>query len=191
MGNKTPKNQFMQDVSVLVDNAPPFHTTLYEDALHHLKFNLAVGSPSNKHSTTTIFNTITHEHIDIDTYIAPLIGYIWLNGISTDLSCENNVPDNYIWINFSTANDLELFLGIVFKDREPEDDFYHRGFPGFGKPDGWYYNIVPSRNKQNDVFISVSVRFPQKDYNIVLEKLKLHYESNKDNNDYSSSSSEQ
>lgn len=176
---KSPSNlqdQFMADVSNLVENS---HIDKYrcEGALHQLKFIFGAGAihPS-KHDTISVYNPIQREYIDIDTNIAPLIEHLWLNNISTDMSCENNVPADHIWIYFSTVNDLELFLEIVFKDLDPGNDFYDRGFPGCGKKDGWYYNIVAKRNMKHEVFIKISVRFPQRDHDTVLNKLKLNLE---------------
>ena len=56
------------------------------------------------------------------------------------MSCENNVPRDYIWILFETTNDLELFLQIVFEDLKSGDDFYDRGFPGWENRKG---GIIP------------------------------------------------
>lgn len=175
MNNDILEEKFMLDVATIVVNTK-LNRIKYEHSLHHLRHNLAGFGHPPKHNTTSVFNSIYNVYMDIDTNIAPLLEYLWLNKISTIHSCENNVPNNYIWICFKTANDLELFLEIVFEGLHSGDNFYDRGFPGWGKQDGWYYTDNARRNKQNKVSISISVRFPQKDYDTVLEKLKSYYE---------------
>ena len=193
------KLQFLKAVAEMIKD---IHLTEFisEDALHNLKFHIAYGSNPNEHYTIPVFNHVHNEYIDIDKNIAPLIELIWLNDIATSLSCENNVPNNYIWITFETPHDLELFLEIVFKDTDQGNDFYDRGFPGFGKNNGWYYNTVADRKNEaiHDmaVSLSMSVRFPQSDYNTVLNKLQTHFDnkimtaSNYSSSSSSSSSSE-
>ena len=118
------------------------------------------------------------------------------------MSCENNNPRDYIWICFKTSSDLELFLDIVFgndnDDNDNDDDnddndddndnyfdLFDRGFPSGGcKNDGWYYNVNAGRirGKKIKFPVEISVRFPQKDYAIVLKKLADRYNIIKNKN---------
>ena len=174
----------MKDVFSIIKNND-ISGIQYEHALHSLKYNTYSKCHTESHNTISVYNPIHNEYVDIDTNIVPLIEYIWKNNISTTLSCENNSPNNYIWVCFATGTDLELFLKIVFRDVKIGDDFYDRGFPHWGTEDGWYYSINADRNSEYDglsetdnVFISISVRFPQRDYDTVLNKLKLHFDNN-------------
>jgi hypothetical protein len=56
--------------------------------------------------------------IEIDIKIAPLIKEIWKAGISTVNSCENNVPENYFWIQFRSSSDLEKFLIVTCSNKK-------------------------------------------------------------------------
>lgn len=171
------KEQLLKDVSDIIGDVY-LHKFKCEHALHHLKYHFSDGDWLDiTHATNSMYNPIYDDHVDIDKNISELIEYIWLNGISTTLSCENNAPENYIWIEFETFFDLEMFLEIVFKDFNSGDNFYDRGFPGWGINEGWYYEINATKNKKHKVSIDISVRFPRKDHNIILEKLKLNYES--------------
>lgn len=183
MNNNTLKIQFLQDVSDMIKDAD-LDKFRCEDALHNLKYHISCANLQNEHATISVYNTIESEYIDIDQNIASLLECMWANNISTLMSCENNVPDNYIWIQFETSQDLELFLEIVFKDLDPGDNFYDRGFPGWGKKDGWYHDIIAGRNMKDEVSISISIRFPQKDHDTVLNKLKLNLEHKPQSNDH-------
>lgn len=147
----------------------------------------ADGSVYVKHETVKLQH-FTNYDIDIDKNIAELVKYIWQCRIDTDCSCENNVPRGYIWICFSTSNDAERFLKIVTKD-DDGSELYARildGIPGT-TPNAWIYdlNIVDrdydeeSGRLYNELYISVSIRFPQSDYEWVCEKFREYLSQNK------------
>ena len=191
------KDKFLKEVSIMM-NGKNVHIDNFdcEQALLSLRFIFCDRKESSKHATVSVYNPMYDEHIDIDKNIAPLIELLWLNGISTLLSCENNVPRKHIWIYFETASDLESFSDIVFGDYDSSDedendsdtDFYDRGYPGnFSKKDGWYYDLCVDRNRDEDrkiktTSIGVSVRVPQKDYETILNKFKSHSASKIKNN---------
>lgn len=58
---------------------------------------------------------------DVDENIADLILNLWKLDIVTLNSCENNVPQDWVWIEFLSAIDAESFLNIVAN--EYSDDY--------------------------------------------------------------------
>jgi len=66
--------------------------------------------------------TVRVENVDIDVKLAPLIKEIWAAGIRTSMSCEDNVPANYCWIEFTDQNELARFLDAVTNNLSSADD---------------------------------------------------------------------
>ena len=80
---------------------------------------------------------------EIDENIADLILLCWKHGIKTIMSCENNVPKNWVWINFEFTEDLEKFVSIVSLNKE--NQIYFRIYPEYGfsyKDGGWKYDYT-------------------------------------------------
>ena len=121
------------------------------------------------HETVELWNPIFGRYIDIDKNIAPLISELWKACISTSQSCENNCSNIYdhkdecIWIAFSSASDLEKFIGIISNG----SNFCLDGrFWGFVGDFVWKYSIVMDCDK-----IGYSLRFPGRDYDYVLKRV--------------------
>jgi hypothetical protein len=146
-----------------------------------------------EHKKVSLFNPFLEKHLDIDKNIAELIECLWKLDIETTNSCENNVPTDYVWIEFFSGADAETFLEIIGKhiykdkaDKYEEDDLYQRmKRPADEPPNQWLYScelgdcnesIINDDLVMDDEFggfsISISVRFPQKDYLVVLNALK-------------------
>lgn len=127
---------------------------------------------------------------EIDCMIAPLIKRLWELELYTGLSCEDNFPDKYIWVQFFDGVIASLFLQAVadYSDREyynritgewddPEEEFlwkYSTGVDDWGI--GYDYdeedNIVEEHAPiKNNFSFPISVRFPQKDLNKVMTML--------------------
>lgn len=141
---------------------------------------------STNHPTTTI----SHEGMtaEVDEMIAPLILNLWRLGINTDLSCQDNVPDKWVWIMFSSANDAEYFLAIAAKEfnSDPESLYNRIRQQWECNSECWKYSAHP-RDLNVDCFetgdnsideepyedsspeflFSISVRFPQSDLSAV------------------------
>ena len=62
------------------------------------------------------------EIIDIDKNISDLMECLWVCDIQTVNSCENNIPKNYIWIEFLDFFDLERFQDILFTGMDNYDE---------------------------------------------------------------------
>ena len=62
------------------------------------------------------------EIIDIDKNISDLMECLWVCDIQTVNSCENNIPKNYIWIEFLELFDLERFQDILFTGMDNYDE---------------------------------------------------------------------
>ena len=131
-----------------------------------------------RHETTRI----PHFHgytCNIDNNISTLIKYIWLYKIDTYNSCENNIPDGFIWIQFASANDADFFLNIVFNNISTYSNEYNRGIRIFKNPllKSWIYNVnIENDNDESNVVnglsIAISIRFPKTDYDWICEKFK-------------------
>jgi len=136
---------------------------------------------------------------EIDVNIANLILLCWKLNIFTFLSCEDNVPSGWIWINFCSAQDLEKFISIISSNRDNE--IYNRIYPKYGfnqeiEDCGWRYDldivdsgmdeqIIIKDGKEyvediplmeTNAIIVPSVRFPQSDQEYVEMMLKLELE---------------
>lgn len=82
-----------------------------------------ISAEHDKHKTVEIFNPFYEENVKVDEKIAPLIKIMWDLGIGTFMSCENNNPENYMWICFDTAYDYEDAMQILLDVRSEHDTF--------------------------------------------------------------------
>jgi hypothetical protein len=131
----------------------------------------------------------------VDEGIAPLIEELWKADIDTCLSCQENRP-GIIWIDFITPYDAGQFLSIVAHEHDPDPaSLYNRICQEWVPPDGalpdWDYATRPTDLNVEQTFdedgyvveiplgkpkivFSCSVRFPQQDYAMALERMKQH-----------------
>jgi hypothetical protein len=80
--------------------------------------------------------------IEIDKKIAPLIKDLWDMEIGTSNSCEN--VGDYVWIEFISTEDAELFLDLVATISGEEQSLYNRIRRAWGKPENpWLYDAYP------------------------------------------------
>ncbi len=128
-----------------------------------------------KHKQIHVFNPFYNEIINVDEKICKLLVNLWKNDINTDNSCESNVPDDYIWISFSSCDDFERFINQVINwlnENNPEDRdrILDHEFKSF---DCWDYKIN-AYDDDDYLDITCSVRFPWYD----LEWVEKVFESN-------------
>lgn len=128
---------------------------------------------------------------DVDEAIAPLIKEIWTAGIDIDLSCQEDQP-GIIWIHFMTLDDGIRFLNIVVRYQQESEGIYNRVL-GHWKRDSavprWTFQVFPFDANleeewhegdlvpeyhpgQPDFYFSISIRFPQTDYPVLLQRMK-------------------
>lgn len=142
-----------------------------------------------KHKT----NHIVHGNMeaDIDCDISNLILNLWKLDIHTTLSCQSNVPKNYVWIEFFSASDAEKFLDLTAEFDEDFDSIYQNMVSTWG--DGreeWRYavnvmdygvkfifddneEIIGEELDGEHTFIfAVSVRFPKKHLAFVESRIR-------------------
>jgi hypothetical protein len=148
-------------------------------------------SMNANHKTIKMFNPFYSEYQKIDRNIAKLIECLWKLNIFTVCSCEDNVPKDYIWIEFGSGDNAECFLQIV------GNYFYHNPKEGIDNGEGLYHRMkeedVPnkwlyacgtrddSEHLEGDwmvygedfkgLFITISIRFHKQDYPMILEAL--------------------
>jgi Putative transposase of IS4/5 family (DUF4096) len=146
------------------------------------------------HEQTEVLYPGYHEFIKVDVGIAPLLQALWNLGIRTCNSCEENEP-GIIWIEFYSIEDLEKFLKMIIhslgdqinSNPEAQDWLCYRVLGYGGDSLGpWRYdahpNVIPIRSNQKRIYsknassckveLSVSLRFPQEDFEMILGLMK-------------------
>ncbi len=128
---------------------------------------------------------------NIDVKIVPLIRLLWQSGIETSMSCQG-YEDEYIWIEFPSENDLVLFLDAVGKYERGQDCLYNRMSHWLRTSvdaQDWMYSIdvldtaldLDADNETSaphagfcSFMVFFSVRFPQKDLDVVVRRMRTH-----------------
>ncbi len=152
-------------------------------------------TPSNddrKHRTVPV--RIGPWHADIDEAIAPLIREMWIAGIETEMSCQQD-GFGKVWISFTELADLVRFLNIVAEYEVGATTLYNRMNPRLRLDDmnlAWEYEmfvddsaliLVESHAEMPDeydydepphFYFTFSVRFPPSDLSRVLARMKWH-----------------
>lgn len=118
--------------------------------------------------------------IYVDEGMFPMLKTLWSLGIDTDISCQEN-PSGMMWIVFTDADSLELFLNVI---ANADQEFYYHYIEA---PEGrWSLDVCPwnqseyldeeadeiKRHGPPDITFSVSVRFPASQHDRILEALK-------------------
>jgi hypothetical protein len=157
---------------------------------------------SAKHETITLRLEKYNTNVKIDKKIAPLISELWKANIMTSNSCENNVPDEFIWIQFEDLRDYKKFLNIIFLHERCDNEILQRAIRGNSENDCWRYDMSLDTDYETNedgymidddceceyIEIGVSVRFPQKDLDFVHTKIKNFNEKIRQNVDLESNS---
>lgn len=79
---------------------------------------------------------------DVDEELADLILNLWKINIFTFLSCQDNVPKGYVWIDFSSASDAEEFLNIIAEYDEDINSVYQNMMGTYiSTKSSWKYDI--------------------------------------------------
>lgn len=164
----------------LIDNKSVFerYPTDVGDELLNALDSLYVGFNKESHKTTPLPYKIdgkTHM-VNIDDGIVPLMTEIWKAEIDTLNSCENNIPRDYVWIEFKDADHIERFLSIVFVDVKLTDSIIHMcNSISTGKK--WIFprDVDLEWDDETDIINNVglihSIRFPKTDLEFVLKQL--------------------
>jgi hypothetical protein len=129
---------------------------------------------------------------EIDLEIAPLIEQIWIAGIETYMSCQEDGWGK-VWIAFHELEDLVRFLNAVAEYQSGPDTLYNRMNPNLRCEDPdleWIYDMHPDDlaflegdpcgeestepryEGSPDFFFTFSVRFPPSDLPTVLERMQ-------------------
>jgi hypothetical protein len=113
---------------------------------------------------------------DIDVEIAPLIREMWLAGIETVLSCQEN-PKGWVWIEFLGLEDMERFLAAIDDSGAQSDSLFSRMAWESSDLDTWWdYEIMPQvlGPSRSPIVLSISIRFPRSDRGEVQRRLKRY-----------------
>ncbi len=147
--------------------------------------------PIKKKPHKTITLSYKEKPVEIDTAIAPLMSEIWVAGLKTISCCEDDTPNGYVMIQFETADDCKDFLNICFTKTYTTGDVYCRAFiAGEHETDAWSYQLKPIVTDQEEdesgmiafaCDMTVTVRFPAKDYYYVYKKFQALNDNTDDN----------
>jgi hypothetical protein len=155
-----------------------------------IKKNLASKKKTNHE--TVVLSRPNGAKCDIDCGIAELVGYLWACGINTENSCEDNVPTNYVWISFSTEEDITKFLNVLFVGIDRSNDIYERACLAYPyAKNAWLYDKCLNDdsddlnyNSDTDsnsysltvkyIYLTTSVRFPNCDYDWITKRFKQY-----------------
>ena len=131
-----------------------------------------------EHEQVILEHPHTGEEIAVDRGLAPLLAALWKWNIETLNSCENNVPPDYMWIEFASSADAENFLALALSGKR--DSLYQRATEP-DVPGAWLYSAVPGDESYiltpDDILepdgppgirLGISVRFPVSDYPAIL-----------------------
>jgi len=171
----------------LLSNTAIFaHLEDWDDTLLEMQEQVARASrpcwqESDRHKTIPVANSDYGEMVDIDEEIAPLIREIWKAGIKTTNSCQNNWPQDYVWIEFACGTHLEMFLTNVFIYADMNDNkvaacrarMNHHDMPSTTR----HWKIKPrvtdweeeEDGGECDMEVSMSLRFPHEDLEILTQ----------------------
>jgi hypothetical protein len=178
--------------SALLENVDTLSKTHGWDNILYRMVELVNNEIYSSTKPTIEHKTVELKHnrlkVEIDQKIAPLIREIWKSSIDTINSCENNIPENYIWIQFPSAQDFEKFIKIIFENNGTDDSEFmsclerltnHQYNPTL--ENRWIIDINFEDNLFNyeteetnetceQIDIEISVRFPEKDLDFVYNK---------------------
>lgn len=151
----------------------------YETALKKTqnKFNVQHKTTKLKHNSGIL--------VDIDKNISKLIKLLWKLKINTCNSCEDNVPADYMWIQFQTNNDFEKFMNLLFESNNDElykdvmyTDHWIISTNTFDVEDPTGYvdfdECESVSSYEPHIITEVSLRFPKHQYNDICERLEKH-----------------
>lgn len=117
---------------------------IYEDSMELIKYDLSKKKQSNipKKTHKTIEMEFDNDIIEIDRNISDLMECIWMCDIKTINSCENNIPKNYVWIEFFHYCDLQKFQNILFEGIDNYDPIKIRALDmQYYHDDAWKWDI--------------------------------------------------
>src|SRR6266478_2607913 len=83
------------------------------------------------------------EQAYIDVEIAELVLNLWKLGLTTTNSCQDNVPKGFVWIEFFSSHDAEMFLNYVAEYSEEPGSVYDRMTRAWGDKTSrdWKYSL--------------------------------------------------
>jgi hypothetical protein len=123
------------------------------------------------HKAIAILNPFNGETCELDEEIFELIDELWKANIITVMSCQNNVPEDYIWIQFDNGEHMDKFIEILTRGRDMTDDLTTR-ITRRNIAKNWMYDH--QYYFKTSIEIVVSVRFHKDDYEEVLKRFKIH-----------------
>jgi hypothetical protein len=117
--------------------------------------------------------TVNEKKIKVDEEIADLITELWKCGIETRMSCQNCYIEKnarmgkYIWIEFSSTDNLQAFMAKILRKRDDGRIL------GLRRRRPWIFSPCPTRIAENAYAdFTMSIRFPASDLDTIMKRLK-------------------
>ena len=184
--NKQKKiDELVKSLNELDDSSFKRMHALIKHELDDVKTRMKKFKSGNKSHKMVPVKHPDGEECEIDEQISELISHLWRNNIKTYNSCQDNIPKNYIWIEFFDYQSFQDFMEIVIGIIDP---LQHERILYSEKhvKNSWIYNVnfndssilsIEEDNISDDdtIFLlptSFSVRFPKLDYPMILHIFK-------------------
>ena len=118
------------------------------------------------------------EFIDIDKNISALMKCLWLCNIDTEQSCENNNPENYVWIAFAGVFDMYKFQEILFLGIDENHEIKVRALDKkYYEKDSWKWDMmVDTTTKQYSPKSTPKLRDPTKSKMVMCNNCHIYEE---------------
>jgi len=149
----------------------------------------------NKVKTEKLYNPMISEYEEVASDLAPLLKETWEAGIWAHPFCEIG-DDGWIVMSFADYIEVVDFMNIVIRYCDVKDSMYYRAFgceedcwDYFFYPEDFNLDLVEKKNKVVEKYLDVNgapevhfvptLRFPPRDYALILHRLEDY---NKENN---------
>jgi len=182
-------NKLIEELNKLEDNDAETLLKIFNFELNNAKHRRDKYNKGNKKHSVVLLKDNDDEMIEIDKNISELIEILWKMEIRTSNSCQNNIPKDYIWIEFFDYISMMNFMDTIIENthyKEHDRILYNEKH----EKNSWIKDInftdTTILHDEDDSFNSevtinllpccFSVRFPKSDYKMVLTIFKEKFE---------------
>jgi hypothetical protein len=182
MPSKSQKiNKLVEQLNEMHDNDFDNILKIFNFELNNLKYKRELFLKGNKKHPVVLLKDNYDEMIEIDKNIAELIEILWKLEIRTLNCCQNNIPKDYIWIEFFDYISMMDFMDTIVENiqiDQLERILYMERY----EKNSWIKDIIFTdstilQDDDNSVLSnetinllpsSFSIRFPKSDYKMIL-----------------------
>jgi hypothetical protein len=186
MPTKTEKiNKLVAEINKLEDNDVDNLLKIFNFELKNTIHRRDLFLKGNKKHPVVLLKDDDDEMIEIDKNISELIEILWKLEIRTCNSCQNNIPKDYIWIEFFDYISMMNFMDTIIENT-PTNQHKRILYMQRHEKNSWIKDInftdTTILHDEDDSVISnetinllpccFSIRFPKSDYKMVLNIFK-------------------